>query len=52
MAQRGMFALDGGAMFGVVPKALWARKYPADDDNTIPMVHGRSLSRPRTRWLS
>lgn len=34
----GEFALDGGAMFGVVPKALWARKYPADDDNTIPMV--------------
>jgi len=34
----GMFALDGGAMFGVVPKALWARKYPADDDNTISMV--------------
>jgi glyoxylase-like metal-dependent hydrolase (beta-lactamase superfamily II) len=34
----GRFALDGGAMFGVVPKALWARKYPADEDNTIPMV--------------
>jgi glyoxylase-like metal-dependent hydrolase (beta-lactamase superfamily II) len=34
----GMFALDGGAMFGVVPKALWARKYPSDEDNTIPMV--------------
>ena len=34
----GSFALDGGAMFGVVPKALWARKYPADDENTIPMV--------------
>lgn len=34
----GSFALDGGAMFGVVPKALWTRKYPVDDDNTIPMV--------------
>jgi len=34
----GSFALDGGAMFGVVPKALWSKKYPANEDNTIPMV--------------
>ena len=24
----GEFELDGGTMFGVVPKVLWARKYP------------------------
>ena len=34
----GSFELDGGAMFGVVPKALWSRKYPANEDNTISMV--------------
>lgn len=30
----GEFELDGGTMFGVVPKKLWAKKYPADEDNT------------------
>jgi glyoxylase-like metal-dependent hydrolase (beta-lactamase superfamily II) len=34
----GTFELDGGAMFGVVPKVLWSKKYPAGDDNTISMV--------------
>lgn len=29
----GFFKLDGGAMFGVVPKALWSRTNPADDNN-------------------
>lgn len=29
--------LDGGAMFGVVPKPLWARKYPANESNQIEM---------------
>lgn len=27
------FKLDGGAMFGVVPKVLWQGKYPADENN-------------------
>lgn len=27
------FKIDGGAMFGVVPKALWSKKYPADENN-------------------
>jgi len=29
----GHFKLDGGAMFGVVPKSLWQPAYPADDNN-------------------
>ncbi len=29
----GNFKLDGGAMFGVVPKALWTRTNPADSNN-------------------
>lgn len=27
------FKIDGGAMFGVVPKVLWQKKYPADENN-------------------
>jgi glyoxylase-like metal-dependent hydrolase (beta-lactamase superfamily II) len=33
----GRFELDGGAMFGVVPKVLWQKKYPVDAENYIPM---------------
>jgi glyoxylase-like metal-dependent hydrolase (beta-lactamase superfamily II) len=30
--------LDGGAMFGVVPKTLWERRIPADERNRIPLA--------------
>ena len=33
----GAFRLDGGAMFGVVPKTLWSKRIPADDRNRIRM---------------
>ncbi|KHD87640.1 MAG: beta-lactamase [Bdellovibrio sp. ArHS] len=33
----GEFGLDGGAMFGTVPKVLWERSNPPDDKNRIPM---------------
>lgn len=35
--QAGGQRLDGGAMFGVVPKTLWERRIPADERNRIPM---------------
>jgi glyoxylase-like metal-dependent hydrolase (beta-lactamase superfamily II) len=35
--QAGLQQLDGGAMFGVVPKSLWERKIPADEKNRIPL---------------
>jgi glyoxylase-like metal-dependent hydrolase (beta-lactamase superfamily II) len=35
--QAGGQQLDGGAMFGVVPKTLWERRIPADAQNRIPM---------------
>ncbi|HPK04363.1 MAG TPA: MBL fold metallo-hydrolase [Bacteroidales bacterium] len=35
--ETGHFKLDGGAMFGVVPKSLWSRTYPADENNLINM---------------
>jgi glyoxylase-like metal-dependent hydrolase (beta-lactamase superfamily II) len=34
----GTFELDGGAMFGVVPKVLWQKKYPPAEDNYIPLA--------------
>jgi len=33
----GNFKLDGGAMFGVVPKSIWSRTNPADDKNMIDL---------------
>src|SRR5271170_4503301 len=31
----GTYKLDGGAMFGVVPKTLWQKRSPADEENRI-----------------
>ncbi len=47
----GRFRLDGGAMFGVVPKVLWERCCPADDLNRVSLsltallirAHGRNI---------
>jgi len=47
----GRFRLDGGAMFGVVPKALWQKCCPADELNRIPLsltclliqAHGKNI---------
>jgi len=32
------FLIDGGAMFGVVPKVLWSRVYSSDEDNLIVLT--------------
>jgi glyoxylase-like metal-dependent hydrolase (beta-lactamase superfamily II) len=34
----GFFFLDGGAMFGVVPKILWEKKFPSDEKNRIKLA--------------
>lgn len=36
--EAGRFALDGGAMFGIVPRTLWSRHIAPDDQNRIPMT--------------
>ncbi len=33
----GRFKLDGGSMFGVVPKVMWEKKHPADESNRIDL---------------
>lgn len=32
----GIYQLDGGAFFGVIPKTLWSRRVTADDSNRVP----------------
>jgi glyoxylase-like metal-dependent hydrolase (beta-lactamase superfamily II) len=47
----GAFGLDGGAMFGVVPKVLWEKRSPPDEKNRIRMransllvrAHGKNI---------
>src|SRR5690606_1862159 len=36
--EAGLQRLDGGAMFGVVPKPLWQKRIPADGRNRIPLA--------------
>ena len=32
----GTYPLDGGALFGVVPKVIWSKKVTADENNFVP----------------
>jgi glyoxylase-like metal-dependent hydrolase (beta-lactamase superfamily II) len=34
----GLFKLDGGAMFGVVPKTIWSKTNPADENNLCTLA--------------
>jgi glyoxylase-like metal-dependent hydrolase (beta-lactamase superfamily II) len=45
----GNFYLDGGAMFGVVPKTLWEKKAPADDRNRIRLAANSLLVRAASK---
>jgi glyoxylase-like metal-dependent hydrolase (beta-lactamase superfamily II) len=41
--QGGEFELDGGTMFGVVPKVLWEKMYPTTEGNYIHMLNAPLL---------
>ncbi len=45
MLRTGDIRLDGGAMFGVVPRVLWEKKMPSDDRNRIGMTMNALLVR-------
>lgn len=47
----GYVRLDGGAMFGVVPKPLWERRIPADERNRIRIAMNCLLVRTAGKWL-
>jgi glyoxylase-like metal-dependent hydrolase (beta-lactamase superfamily II) len=52
LIETGRFALDGGAMFGVVPKNLWAKAYPhVDEQNRIEMTSRAMLVRGGGRTI-
>ncbi|MCX6309048.1 MAG: MBL fold metallo-hydrolase [Bacteroidia bacterium] len=36
--ETGFFSTDGGAMFGIVSRKVWARKYPVNEDNRCPLT--------------
>ena len=47
----GLFGLDGGAMFGTVPKALWEKTNPADEHNRIEMEARALLLKSKDRTV-
>ncbi|MCX6149128.1 MAG: MBL fold metallo-hydrolase [Ignavibacteriales bacterium] len=38
LIETGTFALDGGAMFGIIPKPLWEKNNPADNANRVSLT--------------
>ncbi len=49
--EAGNFKLDGGAMFGVVPKTLWNKTNPADENNLIDIAARCLLIEDRGRLI-
>ena len=47
----GTFRLDGGAMFGVIPKPMWERLAPADEKNRITLSMNSLLIRAEGKWI-
>ena len=47
----GTFRLDGGAMFGVIPKPMWEKVSPADPRNRILMAMNSLLIRAAGKWI-
>ena len=49
--EAGNFKLDGGAMFGVVPKTIWNKTNPADENNLIDIAARCMLIENRNRLI-
>jgi len=47
----GIFALDGGAMFGTVPRVLWEKSNPPDDKNRIAMEARALLLKSKSKLI-
>src|SRR5262249_55008634 len=47
----GYFKLDGGGMFGPVPKTLWSKLYPSDDQNRIRLAIRPLLVEAGSQWI-
>lgn len=51
LIETGNFMLDGGAIFGVVPKSLWNKQYPADERNLCNMAMRSLLIEEKDRLV-
>lgn len=51
LLETGQFALDGGAMFSIVPKILWQRNTAVDDQNRIDMALRILLIKSKDRTI-
>src|SRR5207245_384537 len=47
----GTFRLDGGAMFGVIPKPMWERVVPPDERNRVTLTMNSLLIRAAAQWI-
>lgn len=47
----GVYRLDGGAMFGVIPRPMWERVVPPDERNRITMSMNALLVRAAAQWI-
>ena len=47
----GTFRLDGGAMFGVIPKPMWERVVAPDERNRITLTMNSLLIRAAAQWI-
>jgi len=47
----GTFRLDGGAMFGVIPRPMWERKAPPDERNRVRLLLLSLLIRAAGKWI-
>ncbi len=47
----GTFRLDGGAMFGVIPRPLWERKMAPDEGNRVRLAMNCLLIRSAGKWI-
>ena len=49
--QSARFSLDGGTMFGVVPKVIWSKRAPPDDKNLIKMAANIILVKAKNKAI-
>ena len=47
----GTFRLDGGQMFGVIPKPMWERVVAPDERNRITLTMNSLLIRAAAQWI-
>ena len=51
LLRAGRFLLDGGGMFGIIPRSVWSRTIETDDRNRITLWHNALLLRGGGRTI-